>query len=147
MAANMLTAPRGMPPTAPDNPLTADPGLPTTMADRLQAGTSPVAAAGPAGPEISPRVPLPPEHFPADEHVDLHQMMGEAFDNPAAQHFVRVGYHVAKARHPDVHPRHLLEAARDAYHAVSHGFAPVAHALDFIGPRARQRHNEGRKRT
>jgi hypothetical protein len=117
------------------------------MAERLQAGKSPVASVGPLGPEISPRVPVPPDHFPEDEHTDLHNMMGESFDNPAAQHFVRVGYHAARQKHPDVQAKHLLEAARDAYHAVNYGFSPVAHALDFIGPRARMRHDEERRKA
>jgi len=146
MASNMPN--NALIPQTPDNRL-----MRPTMADALRAGPPPeppslesqIPPVAP-GSEISSRVPVPPDHFPEDEHDGLHEMMGEAFDNPVAQHFVRVGYQAAKGRHPNVHAKHLLHAARDAYHAVQYGFSPVEHALDYIGQHARARHLEEQAR-
>jgi hypothetical protein len=96
------------------------------------------AAAAPAQPvgEIAPGTqdapPLPLSEFPPDQHAGLQQEMGGAFAKPDAASFVHEAYHTVRAAHPQASPRAALLSARDAYHAVQHGFVPdhaTAHAL------------------
>jgi hypothetical protein len=82
-------------------------------------------APGPIAPgvqEVSPRVPAPATDFHPDTHDDLHQAMGAAFDKPEAAQVVREAYGAVRARHPHVDAHAVLLTARDAYHAVQHGF-------------------------
>lgn len=104
-------------------------------------GLPPVAPAA-ASPEISPRVPVHPRDFHPDDHADLHKSMGEAFDEPDAQHFVRKLYPIVRKSHPDVHPKHVLESTRDAYHAVRYGILHPYVAGLMIGHHARRRHRQ-----
>lgn len=121
---NALMAPQGPPPMMPQQ--AAAPPL----------DFSPV----PEDQRISARVPVPKADFPEGEHQDLHdKTMGEAFDEPGAHEFVRRLYATVRKTHPDVHPRHLLETTRDAYHAMRHGFMTPQQAGGMLGRIARRR--------
>lgn len=120
------------------NMLTGQPAAPGPMAASAPSAPTPTLGPIDGAPEVSPRVPVPAQHFDPTEHAGLHEMMGPDFDdNPIAQHFVRVGYHAGHRRHQGIEPKHMLEAARDAYHAFNHGFMPLRMALDAVGMHAR----------
>lgn len=120
---NVLTGPR-----LPANALAVPPPLPA----------APAAAVAPPAPmpeppaltpqdlegRVSARVPVPTADFHPREHEDLHGAMGEAFDRPGASRFVRDVYDAVRQQHPHVEPRAALLTARDAWHAVQHGFLP-----------------------
>jgi hypothetical protein len=88
----------------------------------------PPVPAPPAPPAVAPsdrvsaRVPVPHLDFHPDEHPDLHKAMGVSFDKPEASQFVREAYDAVRAAHPHIAPRAALLTARDAWHAVQHGF-------------------------
>src|SRR5215469_3564339 len=83
-----------------------------------------VSGAAPEPPvgEVSLRVPAPATDFHPDEHADLHKAMGPTFEKPDAAAFVREAYDAIRDRHPHISPRSALLSARDAWHAVQHGF-------------------------
>lgn len=125
-----------LPVAAPDNPLMGSAPPPP----------QPVAAVPARAPVIEPldpisgRVPVPKADFPEAEHKDLHEKtMGAAFDEPGAAHFVSRLYNLGRHLHADIEPRHLLEATRDTWHAVRHGFMHPDHAGRTLASRARAR--------
>jgi len=121
--------------------------MPRTMAEMLRTPPPPEPEVPPPGPnEISSRVPVPKHHFDELEHEGLHEKMGSDFDDPVASHFVRVGYHGARMQNDDVASKHILEAAKRAYHAVKHGFMPTEMALAAVGAHARNAHEAERMR-
>jgi hypothetical protein len=92
---------------------------------------------------VSVRAPVPKTDFPEKHHKHLHDhVMGEGFDDPGAQAFVRDVYSIVRKSRPHIHPRHLLETVRDAWHAVNHGFMPPEIAGRAIGDAAHRRHVE-----
>lgn len=97
----------------------------------------------PEAERISARVPVPKSDFPEHEHKDLHEKaMGDAFDDPNAQAFVRDLYSIVRKSRPHIAPRTLLETVRDAHHAVKHGFMTHAQAGAAIGRMAHLRHQQ-----
>jgi hypothetical protein len=127
---------------------------------RLPPPAAPAAPVAPAAPPAAPltgfepqpvpeeervsvRAPVPKADFPEKHHKHLHDhVMGEAFDDPGAQDFVRDIYSIVRKSRPYIHPRHLLETVRDAWHAVNHGFMPPEMAGGTIGDTAHRRQVE-----
>jgi hypothetical protein len=114
------------PPAAPQGP-SAMPALPEPIPEEEQ---------------ISPRVPVPKTDFPEERHKELHDSLGEEFDKPEAAAWLRHVYPVARRGSPHVDPRHVLEATRDAYYAVKHGFADPASAGRHVRFSARRRQRD-----
>ena len=138
---NALTG-GGLPPAVPLRP-PAPPQLPPIPV------APPGGAGGSFGPEpvpeaerISSRAPFPKADFDESEHKKLHDRMGEAFDDPEAHKFARDLYSIVRKSHHEVHPKHVADAVRGAYHAVRHGFMPPFMAGQMVGRVARQRHRE-----
>lgn len=129
---------------APPDPATGRLPANALMIPRAPAAVGlPPPPAAPAGVEISPRVPVPAGDFDPNDHPGLHhKTMGEAFDDPEAQNFVRHLYRIVRKSHPDVHPKHVLETARDAYHAVHFGLLHPYIAGLTVGTHARRRHRQ-----
>lgn len=129
-------------PRVPGNALfraPAAPPVPPVPSVPAQPVASQVPVIEPVDP-ISERVPVPKTDFPEAEHKDLHEKtMGAAFDEPGAAHFVKRLYNLGRHLHPDIEPRHLLEATRDTWHAVRHGFMHPDHAGRTLARRARSR--------
>jgi|SRR5215471_9245204 len=157
MASNPLTAPSGPSPWGAPGGNVVPRGTPVmrnALAIPRVPPPPPPMPAAPAAPvsgeiepgvqdHISPRVPVPKADFPEDQHKELHDtVMGEAFDHPDGHHFVRQVYPVVRRANPNVDPRHVLEATRDAYYAVKHGFADHYTAGYMVGHHARRRHRE-----
>jgi hypothetical protein len=119
-------------------PVPAMPVVPPVPAAPINPGVQ----ALPAVERISDRVPVPKHHFPEEHHQHLHdKTMGKDFDDPNAQNFVRRVYDaVHRGFSTTVPPKHILEATRDAYHAVKHGFMPPGMAGASVGPMAKARH-------
>lgn len=146
-------APPAMPPSGPINPINALAGamprrpVPPVPPMPVAPAAAPVLAPGVADP-ISDRVPVPKHHFPEEHHKHLHEKtMGEAFDDPHAQDFVRRIYNTVHAGYPDVPPKHILEATRDAFHAAKHRFMPYGMAGGSVGPMAQARHAAEQRET
>ena len=108
------------------------PQMPASALQVPAAPSPPAGAQAPPGPapgpiapgvhEVSARVPAPATDFHPDTHDDLHKQMGAAFDKPKAAGVVREAYDAIRGAHPHIHPEAALLSARDAYHAVQHGF-------------------------
>ena len=137
---NALVIPRT--PAVPPVPAAPVSGQMQPGVQELPPGTIPQVA-----PEdrISPRVPVPKGDFPEHEHKDLHERMGEHFDNPGAQKFVHDLYNLGRKLHPDIAPRHLLETTRDSYHAWRHGFMPAEYVGKNLAKMARARQREAER--
>lgn len=90
---------------------------------------------------ISPRVPVPKVDFPEKHHQDLHdKVLGEHFDDPGAANAIRDTYSILRRSRPHLHPRHVLEAARDAWLSHYHGFMSPEMAGAAVGHIAEMRH-------
>jgi hypothetical protein len=112
-ASAIQVPPPSQPPPAPAAPAAVQPA-----AGPIAPG---VQEALPAD-RISARVPVPVSDFHPDEHADLHKAMGETFEQPGASAVVRQAYDAVRSQHPHIAPRAALLSARDAFHAVQHGF-------------------------
>ena len=92
---------------------------------------------------ISPRVPVPKADFDEKHHKHLHDaVLGEHFDDPGAAASIRDIYALLRKTRPHIHPGHVLEAARDAWYAIHHGFMSPAMAGSMVGGEAHRRHVE-----
>lgn len=92
--------------------------------------------------QISARVPVPKADFHEKHHKHLHDnVLGEHFDDPGAAAAIRDLYAIVRKSRPHVHPRHVLEAARDAWFAAHHGFMPHEMAGASVGHHAERRHH------
>lgn len=92
--------------------------------------------------QISARVPVPKADFPDKHHKHLHDnVLGEHFDDPGAAAAIRDLYAIVRKSRPHVHPRHVLEAARDAWLAAHHGFMSPEMAGKAVGHHAEMRHH------
>jgi hypothetical protein len=149
-----MGAASAMPPMAPGapgnalagmvspRPIPATPVVPPVPAVPLPGPINPGVQGLPAVERISDRAPVPKHHFPEEHHQHLHdKTMGKDFDDPDAQDFVRRVYDATHRGFSTVAaPKHILEATRDAYHAVKHGFMPPGMAGASVGPMAKARH-------
>lgn len=130
--ANALVAPQmARPPVPPIVPPQAPPQI------------TPAFAPHHVPPEemISPRVPVPKVDFHPKHHQDLHdKVLGEHFDDPGAANAIRDTYSILRRSRPHLHPRHVLEAARDAWFANHHGFMTPQQAGAAVGHIAEMRH-------
>ena len=92
---------------------------------------------------ISLRVPVPKADFDEKHHKRLHEaVLGEHFDDPGAAASVRDIYALLRKTRPHIHPGHVLEAARDAWYAIHHGFMSPEMAGRMVGGEAHRRHVE-----
>jgi len=130
----------------PAPPVPAAPLAP--VSGQMQPGPQTAEAPPPAVEDpISSRVMVPKADFPEEHHKEIHEKtMGEEFDRKEAREWVQHVYPVVRRANPNIDPRHILEATRDAYYAVKHGFASNHAAGYMVGHHARRRHAEAEAR-
>jgi len=166
MAANPLTAPSGPSPWGSPGGNVVPRGTPR-IGNALVIPRVPAVPAAPVAPvsdamqpgvqapvpppevenPISERVMVPKADFPEEHHKHIHEhVMGEEFDQPHAREWIQHVYPVVRRANPNIDPRHVLEAARDAYYAAKHGFATHYQAGQMVGHHARRRHAEAEVR-
>lgn len=134
-STNVLAVPQAAPPVPAPGPMM--PGVQPPPAIHPAFVPRPV----PEEERISARAPVPKADFPEKHHKDIHdKVLGEHFDDPGAANAIHYTYALLRKTRPHLHPRHVLEAARDAWFAHQHGFMTSQMAGAAVGHNAEMRH-------